>query len=110
MTVGQLPAFARAVQPIGGFIEDIAAGRSSLDLFALLGVVAEHGEKIIEAVAVATGLDRKELEAATPDQLIALAVVVVKVNADFFKGRLTPAILAAMQRMKPPAPGAGLTP
>lgn len=109
LKVGQLPAFARAIKPLGGAIEQIATGRAALDLAALIGMVAEHGEAVVEAVSIATGIKADELNEATPDQLIELAVAVLKVNADFFKGRLTPAILAAVKTATP-TPGAGPTP
>jgi len=107
LKVGQLPAFARAIKPISGVIEGMATGKLAPDLFTLLAMVGEHGESVVEAVSIATGVDRDELMRSTPDQLIELAIVAVRVNADFFKGRLTPAILAAVKKA---APGAGLTP
>lgn len=111
LKVGQLPAFARAIKPLGGAIEAIATGTAALDVAMLLGMIGDHGESVIEAVAVATGLSRDEINDATPDQLVELVVVVLKVNADFFKGRLTPAILAAVNRVVPAtaSPGAGPT-
>lgn len=110
LTVGQLPGFARAIKPISGAIEAIASGKAAPDLFTILAMVAEHGEAVVDAVSIATGVARDELMAATPDQLIELAVAAVKVNADFFKGRLTPAILAAVKKAAAPIPGAGPTP
>lgn len=107
LTVRQLPAFARAIKPISATIEGFATGRADLDLGALIGLVAEHGDKVVEAVAIATGVTTEELESSTADQLIELAVAAIKVNADFFKGRLTPAILAAIKQA---APGDGPTP
>ncbi len=110
LTVGKLPGFARAIKPISGSIEAIASGAAVPDLFTILAMVAEHGEAVVDAVSIATGVEREELMRATPDQLIELAVVAIRVNADFFKGRLTPAILAAVKKATAPTPGAGLTP
>lgn len=110
LKVGQLPAFARAIKPLGAQIEQIAAGRAALDVAGLLDLVAEHGEAIVQAVSIGTGIKVDELNNSTPDVLVELAVVVLKVNADFFKGRLTPAILAAVARVVLlPTPGAGPT-
>jgi hypothetical protein len=109
LTVGQLPGFARAIKPISGAIESIATGNSAPDLFSILTMVAEHGDKVVEAVSIATGVKAEELLAATPDQLIELVVVALRVNADFFKGRLTPAILAAVKKVAAPMPGDGPT-
>lgn len=107
LKVGQLPAFARAIKPISGTIEALASGRAALDLPTILTAIADHGDAVIEAVAIGSGVSQDELREATPDQLIELAIGVVRINADFFKGRLTPAILAAM---KAATPGAGPTP
>jgi hypothetical protein len=111
LKVGQLPGFARAIKPIGGAIEAMATGRAALDFAGILAIVADHGEAVVDAVSIATGVPKAELNDATPDQLIELVVVVLKVNADFFKGRLTPAILAAVNRVVPAteSPGAGPT-
>lgn len=109
LKVGQLPAFARAIKPLGAAIEEVATGRRALDLQALLGMVADHGDAVIEATAIGSGVARETLNDATPDQLIELAVAVLKVNADFLRGRLTPAVVAAAAKVMP-TPGAGPTP
>lgn len=107
LRVGQLPAFARAIKPVSGSIEAIVSGAAEFDLNAILDLIAEHGEHVIEAVSIASGLPKKQIEDATPDELIKLAVVALRVNADFFKGRLTPALLTAI---KGNLSGDGLTP
>ncbi|MGD9599933.1 MAG: hypothetical protein AB7P94_16845 [Steroidobacteraceae bacterium] len=109
LKVGQLPAFARAIKPLGAAIEQVATGAKALNLAALLDMVAEHGDAVIEATAIGSGVQRAELEQGTPDELITLAVAVLKVNADFFRGRLTPAVVAAVAKASP-MPGAGPTP
>lgn len=112
LKVGQLPAFARAIKPLGGSIEGIATGAQVLGVATILAMVADHGEAVVEAVSIATGVPAAELNDSTPDQLAELIVLVLKVNADFFKGRLTPAILGAVNRVAPAiaTPGAGPTP
>lgn len=108
LKVGQLPAFARAIQPLGGVVQGIASGTTSLDASMLLGVVANHGEALVLAINIATGIAVEDLNESTPDKLIEVVVAVLKVNADFFKGRLTPAILGAVKKAMPAAsPGAG---
>lgn len=106
LKVGQLPAFARAVKPISGAIGTLIGG-GGMDAIALMDMIGEHGESVVQAVSIATGVPVEELNSATPDQLVDLAAVAMKVNADFFKGRLTPAILAAV---KLATPGPGQTP
>lgn len=107
LKVGQLPAFARAIKPIGGAIESIATGQGKLDLATFLDLVADHGDAVIEAVSIGSGVSSEELREATPDQLIELAVGILRINSDFLRGRLTPAIRAAMSAVNP---GAGPTP
>lgn len=111
LTVGQLPAFARAIRPASGAAEAFLDGRQSLTMAGALDLIAEHGEALILAVSIASGVAREELESSTPDQLIGLAAAVIRVNADFFGRRLTPALRAAVPN--PPAqsdPGAGPMP
>ena len=92
LKVGQIPAFARAIKPIGG-----AIGQTGVDVASIMLLVADYGENIVEAVSIASGVSVDELNDSTADELVGLASSVLKVNADFFRGRLTPAILAAVQ-------------
>lgn len=112
LKVGQLPAFARAIKPLTGTLEAMATGAAVLNVGAFVGLVDEHSEALVQAVSIATGIPVDQINEATLDQLLVLIVGVVKVNADFFKGRLTPAILAAVNQALPqsaPTPGAGPT-
>jgi hypothetical protein len=109
LKVGQLPAFARAIKPLGGAIEDIATGRKALGIASLLELIADHADAVIDATAIGSGLTRAEIEDGSPDQLVELAAKVLKVNADFFKGRLTPEVVAAAVKVMG-QPGGGLTP
>lgn len=109
LKVGQLPAFARAIKPLGAPIEAIATGRASFDLVGLLDMIADHGDSVVQAVSIGARVSEDELREATPDELVELAVAILRINADFFKGRLTPAILAAVKAATP-QPGAGPTP
>ncbi len=83
LTVGQLPAFARAVRPFAGSFASV----DGLTVDTVLGLVADHGEAFVEAVSIASRIPRGELSDAGVDDLIGLVAPVVKVNADFF-GRL----------------------
>lgn len=108
LKVGQIPAFARHIKPISSQL--IAAMSGKVDAAAIMDMLADSGEDVIEAVSIASGVPGDELRDTTPDALINLAVSVIKVNADFFKGRLTPAILAAAKAVAPgAAPGGGRT-
>lgn len=92
LKVGQLPKFARAIKPIGG---EAFSGIINGDLSGLFDLIADHGEAIIDAASVASGIDRAEIEQADVDELVHLAAVIIKVNADFFARRLTPALRKA---------------
>lgn len=92
LKVGQLPKFARAIKPIGS---EAFAGIINGDLSGLFDLIADHGESIIDAASVASGIDRAEIEAADIDELVQLATVIIRVNADFFAQRLTPALRQA---------------
>lgn len=110
LKVGELPRFARAIKPLGAIIEAIASGRAALDLATVLELIAEHGDAVVQAVAIGARINEDDIRDATPDQLVELAVAVLRINADFFKGRLTPAILAAVKAATTHPPGAGPTP
>jgi len=110
LTIGRLPAFTRAVTPIFDPLMVIVAGKGAPPVDALLALISDHGERLIEAVSIATRLPVEELREAAPDEFLTLATAAIRVNVDFFKGRLTPAILAAVKAVAPMPPGVGPTP
>lgn len=90
LKVGEVPAFARAVQPI-------AVGLSaSPDWLALL---AEHGEAVIAAIAIATRRPVEWVAGLDLDEAVRLAEAVFAVNADFFIRRLLPSVTQAAARI-----------
>lgn len=106
LRVGQLPAFARAVAPIAGAVTQ---SLDSMGPAEFLHLLAEHGERVIDAVAIGSGVPKGELEDSDPAELLGLALPVIKANADFFARRLLP-VLAGMRQAMAPQPGAGPTP
>ena len=88
--VGELPAFARAVQPVAVSLS------ASPDWLALM---AEHGEAVIEAVAIATRRPVDWVAGLDLDEAVRLAEVVFEVNADFFIRRLLPSVTQAAARI-----------
>lgn len=76
LTIGQLPAFARAMRNV---LPSIMS--DDLDMLMLM---AEHGEVIIEAVSIATGLSTEELASSPIEDFVLLARAAVTVNRDFF--------------------------
>ncbi len=89
LRIRQLPAFSRAVSKAGPLL---AEGR-------LMEALAADGEGVIDAVAIAAGVDREWLDTLYPDDFLELAAAVVEVNLDFFGRRLRPALEAAQERL-----------
>ncbi len=94
LTVGQLPAFARAIKPIFGTLEE-AFTTGSLSAGLILDLAADHGEQVVEAISVATAVPVEKINQATPDELLMLVVEVMSINRDFLLRRLNPAIQSA---------------
>lgn len=90
LKVGEVPAFARAVQPIAASLS------ASPDWLALL---AEHGDAVIEAVAIAARRPRDWVMNLDLDEAVRLAEAVFGVNADFFIRRLLPSVTQAAARI-----------
>jgi hypothetical protein len=91
LTVGQIPGFVRAAGPVLK-----AFGSGEVDWLTL---VAEHGEGLIEAVAIAIGRPRAWVADLTVDALIELATTVLTVNGDFFAQRVGPALSRLTARL-----------
>ncbi|MCQ9378800.1 DUF6631 family protein [Methyloversatilis sp. XJ19-49] len=96
LRIGQLPAFARAIRQCGGLLLAVADGT---DPDSMLFHIAEHGDAIIEACAVATRQDAKSIAALPPDEFIAVIAAVIGVNRDFFARRMNPELLARVAHL-----------
>ena len=90
LKVGEVPAFARAVQPIAASLS------AAPDWLALL---AEHGEAVIAAIAIATRRPVEWVSGLDLDEAVRLAEAVFGVNADFFIRRLLPSVTQAAARI-----------
>jgi len=90
LKVGEVPAFARAAQPIATSLS------ASPDWLALL---AEHGEAVIAAIAIATRRPVDWVAGLDLDEAVRLAEAVFAVNADFFIRRLLPSVTQAAARI-----------
>jgi hypothetical protein len=88
--LGELPMFARAVQPVASHLS------ASPDWLAL---VAGHGEAVIDAVAIAARRPREWVAGLDLDEAVRLASAVFEVNADFFMRRLAPVIAEATAKV-----------
>ena len=90
LKVGDVPAFARAVQPVAASLS------ASPDWMALL---AEHGEAVIDAVAIASRRPPEWVTNLALDDAVRLAEAVFEVNADFFIQRVLPSLTEAATRV-----------
>ena len=90
LKVGDVPAFARAVQPVAASLS------ASPDWLALL---ADHGEAVIEAVAIASRRPIDWVAGLGLDEATRLAEAVFEVNADFFIQRVLPGLTEAATRI-----------
>ena len=90
LKVGDVPAFARAVQPVAASLS------ASPDWLALL---AEHGEAVIDAVAIASRRPPEWVTNLALDDAVRLAEAVFEVNADFFIQRVLPSLTEAATRV-----------
>lgn len=100
LTVGALPAFVRAIRPVLPSVNAVLADVDGTtvtegQIVELLG----ESEAVIEAVCVATRVERAWLDEQTLDALVVLAAAVFKVNSDFFARALVPAVTAAAGRI-----------
>ena len=90
LKVGDVPAFARAIQPAAASLS------ASPDWLALL---AEHGEAVIDAVAIASRRPSEWVTSLALDDAVRLAEAVFEVNADFFIQRVLPSLTEAATRV-----------
>jgi hypothetical protein len=90
LRVGDVPAFARAVQPVAASLS------ASPDWLALL---AEHGEAVIDAVAIASRRPSEWVTNLALDEAVRLTEAVFEVNADFFIQRVLPTLTEAATRV-----------
>lgn len=116
ITVGQLPRFVKAIRPafgalvalvpaasspggqagqgaepfIGNVGDAAAEAAESVDAVELLGLIADHGDAINEAVAIVTGEPREVIEALNLEEAAEVLRAVWAVNQDFFTQRVLP--------------------
>lgn len=88
--VGEVPALIKAVRPFAGQLS------ADPDWLALL---AEHGESLLGALALAARRERAWVERLSLDDAVRLAAALFEVNADFFVQRLAPAVQHAAARV-----------
>ena len=90
LKVGDVPAFARAIQPAAA---SLSASPDWLELLAL------HGEAVVEAVAIASRSPLEWVRDLELDDAVRLAEAVFEVNANFFIQRVLPSLTEAATRV-----------
>jgi len=120
ITVERLPFLTRTLRPMLPQLQTALASFNGSEEFvveALTDLVADQGERLVDAVACAVAEDlkglpeaRKKVGALNPVAFLRLLVACVKVNGDFFAHRLLPLALQAAAEMKAPSNGDGPTP
>lgn len=102
--VGQLTKVMRIAYPFYDklrALKDAAQknGGTSLDLYQL---VFEHGDSVLEIVALLTGKDKAWVEDMDVDELVALFSAIVEVNLDFFIQRVLPSLSKLVEGLNAP--------
>jgi hypothetical protein len=100
--VGEVPALLAAIKPIAPHLVN-----GDPDWLALL---TEHGDAILDALAIAARQPREWVEALSLDDAVQLATALFEVNVDFFVQRVVPAIQSAAARIDRNVRAAGMTP
>lgn len=95
LTVGQLPALVRVAQPVVDAVLALEAAPGEQALVELaLGLIANHGEAVIAAVAIAIRKDAAWVGDADTAEFLTLAIALFEVNRDFFVQTLGPRLQA----------------
>jgi len=94
--LGELPRLLAVVRPIAADLSaDLSAAPDWLDL------LARHGEAVLELLAITTRRERAWINDLSLEDAVQLAAAMFEVNADFFVGRVAPAIQDAARQLAP---------
>lgn len=91
LKVGQLPAFLRAIAPV----TQVFTG-AKIDWLAMFG---DHGESLLEAIAIAVRKPRPWVDDLDGDDAMVLAAKIVEINADFFTRKILPKVDGLLQHL-----------
>ncbi|MGH1508458.1 DUF6631 family protein [Ralstonia solanacearum] len=91
LKVGRLPDFLRAISPV---LQQLNAPQ--IDWLTLF---IEHGDDLLQAVAIAVGKPRTWVDDLAADEAILLAAKVVEVNADFFTRTVLPRLNVLIEQV-----------
>lgn len=86
VVIGEIPRLLKAIQPFAGQLTEEPDW---------VGLLAEHGEAVLDALAVCSRKPRGWIDSLALDEAIQLFEAVFEANADFFVRRVAPAIARA---------------
>ena len=89
--VGEIPKILSAIKP---FSDQLMA-----DQIDWLGIITQHGDSLLAAIAIAARKPQDWVEALSLDDAITLATALFEVNADFFVQRVVPTLQQAAGRI-----------
>jgi hypothetical protein len=95
LTVRELPSLLQHLKPA---LFDLFAG--SMSEIAIVHVLTDHGDALVEVVALCARAEREKINAMQADQFMALAMLCAEVNVDFFSSAL-PRLKAQAQALAP---------
>lgn len=87
ITMGRLSQFSAAIAPIASEVMGAIDGNGDM-----ISAIINHSDRLIDAVHVATGIDKNALNDCLPDEFLGLAAAVIEINTDFFARRLLPSL------------------
>lgn len=85
LTMGEIPPVVRLVEP---FLAELIYGADLMDAPRLVATLGQHGEAVIQAVALAARQPLDWTQKRLPDRVCAMALCAIEVNADFFSRAL----------------------
>ena len=92
LKIGQMPAMLKAIAPLSKKLHG-----DEVDWFGLL---AEHGDALLDAVAIGANKPRPWIDGLAADDALLLAAKIIEVNADFFAQRVLPRVETLFQDPK----------
>ncbi len=111
LTIGAVPRLVREVRPLLDALldSDVEALADNDDLGPLLALVADHGERVFTAAAIATGRPVAWIADGNPAEFITLARTVIEVNRDFFTQSVAPLLASLMASRSGDGPTSSIT-
>lgn len=91
----QIPPFTRALKPAMPTLSVLLGTTGKINPLIVTDLLADHGEELIEAVRIATGLAPDDMQKVGLDELLEAIPTVLLANRDFFSRRLLPALQRA---------------